>query len=109
LNLLPAKTDPSGENRSPWERWMTMIEAPEEQRKPYIHHLRIYGCTAYAYLKKDYRKGSNNRYKARARKGHLVGYDDDHGRIYWIYFPDKGDFMRASAVRFREDLPPPEP
>ncbi|KAB5539588.1 hypothetical protein GE09DRAFT_920155, partial [Coniochaeta sp. 2T2.1] len=109
LNLLPSKTDPWGKNRSSWEQWMTAIGAPENEWKPYIHHLRIYGCTTYAYIKKENRKGSHNRFQPRARKGQLVGYDDDYGRIYWIYFPDDGKFMRASAVKFHEEIPPQQP
>jgi hypothetical protein len=102
LNLLPSRTDPEGGWRAPWERWATAIGLPEADRKPYIKHLRIFGCTAYAFIKKENRE--KGKFAARARRRQLVGYDDDHGRIYWIYCHDKGEVLRASAARFREDI-----
>jgi hypothetical protein len=53
LNLLPSRTDPEGGWRSPWERWAIAIGLPETDRRPNLKHLRIFGCTAYAYIKKE--------------------------------------------------------
>jgi hypothetical protein len=77
LNLLPSK---SANWLSPWTRWATALNLPVADRKPFIKHLRIYGCTAYSYIKKESR--GTNKLAPRARKGHLVGCDDDHGHIY---------------------------
>jgi hypothetical protein len=103
LNLLPSRTDPTGAWRSPWERWASAIGLPDADQKPYIKHLRIYGCTAYAFIKKENRE--KGKFTPRARRGQLVGYDDDFGRIFWIYCHDRGEVLRASAARFREDIP----
>ena len=40
-----------------------------------------------------------------ACKGCLIGYDNAHGRIYFVYFPDTGETVRVNAVKFHEEIP----
>jgi hypothetical protein len=99
LNLLPSQTDPDW--RSPHERWATGIGLPEADRKPYIKHLRVFGCAAFVYIKPKYRAKAD-KMAPRSMKGRLIGYDDSHGRIYFVYLPDKGTVTRVNAVKFHE-------
>jgi hypothetical protein len=38
----------------------------------------------------------------RAKKGRFIGYDDPHGRIYFIYLPAEDKVTRVNAVKFHE-------
>jgi hypothetical protein len=99
LNILPSQTDPDW--RSPHERWATGIGLPDADRKPYIKHLRVFGCTAYVYIKPKYRQKAD-KMAPRAKKGRFIGYDDPHGRIYFIYLPAEDKVTRVNAVKFHE-------
>ena len=38
----------------------------------------------------------------RAQKGQLIGYNDQHGKIFWIWLLNEKRIVRASTVRFYE-------
>jgi hypothetical protein len=38
----------------------------------------------------------------RAKQGLLIGYIHQRGRLFWIWLPEKGRIIKASAVKFRE-------
>jgi len=103
LNLLPTKGNPG--MKSPHEVFSAAVGIPQTSVMPYIRHLRTYFCDAYYYVKKQDRKDSD-KWTPRGKKGKLIGYGDLHGRIYYIWNPDEGVIVRASAVRFNEDTKP---
>lgn len=106
LNLLPTRANP--DMKSPHEAFAEGVGIPQSSVKPYIRHLRTYFCDAYYYLKKQDRVDSD-KWAPRSKRGKLIGYGDLHGRIYYIWNPDEGKIVRASAVQFNEgDKPPPE-
>ncbi len=98
-NALPTRGNP--DDQSPHERFVTAVNMPIEARKPYLYHFRAYFCNAYYFIK-PYRRVNSAKFAARAEKGRLIGYIDLHGKIYWIWNPETGAIVRASAVRFNE-------
>ncbi|KAK0733183.1 hypothetical protein B0T26DRAFT_617366, partial [Lasiosphaeria miniovina] len=102
-NLLPSSANEK--DLSPHEVFVTAVGLPKEARKPYIRHLHSYYCNAYCYMKPKWRT-QGDKFEPRARVGKLVGYDDMHGRIYWIYDQEKQQVVRVSAVKFREQDDP---
>ena len=103
LNLLPTTANP--DIKSPHEVFAEGVGIPQTSVKPYIRHLRTYFCDAYYYLKKQDRVNSD-KWAPRSKKGKLIGYGDLHGRIYYIWDPDEGKIIRASAVQFNEKNKP---
>lgn len=102
-------------NRTPQKRlgWLSPYEVfhtyvahrdgiPNPTRKPKMHHLRNYGCRAYAMttnaLKKTNRR---NKLDPNAWIGYLVGYDSTN--IYRIWVPKLNRVIRTRDVIFDED------
>ncbi|KAA8622110.1 hypothetical protein SMACR_00052 [Sordaria macrospora] len=100
MSLMPSKANPEG--KSPHELLCRAIPGyPENEIKPWTRHLRSYFCTAYYYIKPQNRT-KGEKLEERSRPGRLIGYADAHGRIYWIWDPETGQIIRASAVKFVE-------
>lgn len=93
-NLLLSNTDQAGKWRCPWEGSATALNITQKNPRPYINRLRVYGCTAYAYIKKEYRRQVDE-IGARAKIDRLVAYDDDQRRIYWIKNQETNEILRA--------------
>jgi hypothetical protein len=53
-NLIPTSANP--ELKSPHERLMSWFNAPERSIKPFLRHLRTFGCVAYVHLKEQRRQ-----------------------------------------------------
>lgn len=98
-NLLPTRANAN--MLSPHEVFAKALKLPET--KPYIKHLRAYFCDAYYYIKTQKRLQSD-KFAARAGKAKLIGYVDMHGKIYWLWDPKTNKIIRASAVRFNDDI-----
>ena len=100
MSLMPSKANPEG--KSPHELLCRAIPGyPENEIKPWTRHSRSYFCTAYYYIKPQ-KRTKGNKLEERSRLGRLIGYADAHGRIYWIWDPETGQIIRASAVKFVE-------
>ncbi|CCC14609.1 hypothetical protein SMACR_09710 [Sordaria macrospora] len=107
MNLIPSKANPEG--KSPHELFCRDIPGyPKDEIKPWIKHLRSYFCTPYYYIKPQ-KRAKGDKLEERSRPGRLIGYDDAHGRIYWIWDPETGQIIRASAVKFVETNQPESP
>ncbi|KJZ68167.1 hypothetical protein HIM_12435 [Hirsutella minnesotensis 3608] len=100
LNLLPCK---SNQGLSPHEVFASFLRVNEELHKPYIRHLRTFGCVAYVHIKKE-RRVQARKMAPRAEEGKLVGWEGIHGKIYHIYVPARNRIVRACDVRFYEKL-----
>lgn len=100
LNLLPSKSTP--ERLLPQQTWLKGLKLPEGNKPPYIKHLCTFGCTAYVYVKLAYQP-KKDKMVPKAKKGKLLGYNNLHGRIYWVYLPAEGKVVRAGAVKFHEE------
>jgi hypothetical protein len=68
---------------------------------PYIMHLRSYLSTAYVYIKRKDQVQSA-KMAPRAKKGLLIGYIDQRGRLFWVWLPEEGRIIKATAVKFHE-------
>lgn len=101
-NLLPTRANPG--QQSPHERLLLALGLPEDQAKPYIDHLRVYGCKAYVHLKPAYRDNAD-KFSHRATVGQLVGYIGTHGRICHVWFRETDRIVTVSGVRFHESIP----
>lgn len=66
-------------------------------KKPFVGHLRIFGCTAFAQIPKEQRKV----WDTKCKKSILVGYDGI-SRNYRLYNREDGVFV-ARNVSFKED------
>jgi hypothetical protein len=66
-------------------------------RKPYVGHLRVYGCKAYV-LRYDIARG--DKFADRTIAGRLIGYEGDN--IYRIWIPEQRKIRRSSHVLFDE-------
>jgi hypothetical protein len=98
-NLLPTRANPSYE--SPYERLAKALGLNEHVQFPYIMHLQSYLSTAYVYIKsKD--RAQSAKMAPRTKKGLLIGYIDQRGRLFWIWLPEEGRIIKASAVKFQE-------
>src|SRR5580692_982720 len=87
--------------RSPHERLAKALGLNEHAQFPFIMHLRSYLSTAYVYIKgKD--RVQSAKMAPRAKKGLLIGYIDQRGRLFWIWLPEEGRIIKVSAVKFRE-------
>src|SRR5580692_1150613 len=87
--------------RSPHERLAKALGLNEHAQFPFIMHLRSYLSTAYVYIKgKD--RVQSAKMAPRAKKGFLIGYIDQQGRLFWVWLPDEGRIIKASAVKFNE-------
>lgn len=98
LNLLPTRSN--SELYSPTKAMQIDLGLPEDNTQ--LRHLRSYFCAAYYYIKPANRVQAE-KLAPRARKGRLLGYGDQHGRIYWIWDPETKEIIYASAVQFNED------
>ncbi|KJZ70290.1 hypothetical protein HIM_10334 [Hirsutella minnesotensis 3608] len=100
LNLLPCK---SNNGRSPHEIFANFLQVNYDLCKPYIRHLRTFGCVAYVHIKREKRIQAR-KMAPRAEEGKLVGWEGIHGKIYHIYIPGRHTIVRACDVRFYEKL-----
>jgi hypothetical protein len=66
-NLTPTKGTES-DSATPYELW--------NDSKPSLKHLRVWGCTAYAYIVKAKRKDA--KFGPRAERGVFIGYTFSH-------------------------------
>ncbi|MBE3046504.1 hypothetical protein IMZ48_29040, partial [Candidatus Bathyarchaeota archaeon] len=108
INLLPTSANEG--SISPHEALYRYLPIPD--KKPYIKHLRTFGCTAYVHRKGALRPNRADKMQPRAIKGKLVGYDSLHGHLYFVWCPSTDQVYRVRDVRFREerdnpDRPPP--
>lgn len=72
-------------------------------KKPYIKHLRTFGCTAYVYKKGALQPKRADKLQPRALKGKLVGYDSLHGYLYYVWSLHTDKVYRVRDVQFREE------
>jgi hypothetical protein len=70
-------------------------------RKPYVGHLRVYGCKAYV-LRHDIARG--DKFADRTIAGRLIGYEGDN--IYRVWIPEQRKIRRSSHVLFDEHAYP---
>lgn len=86
-------------NRTPTEKhgWKTPFEMVTGE-KPYLSHIRTFGCKAYA-LKHKIPK--TRKLDARAHVGYLVGYDSTN--IFLVWIPSKSKVIRCRDVIFDEE------
>lgn len=70
-------------------------------KNPDLSHLRIFGCTAFAYNFSPTRRKLDDR----AIKGIFVGYDEKSS-AFNIYVPEKRKVMKSGHVVFREGINP---
>ncbi|EQB43085.1 hypothetical protein CGLO_18322 [Colletotrichum gloeosporioides Cg-14] len=99
-NLL---SDSKG-NISPHEKLANALNTSPATRKPYIRHLRRWGCRAYVHIHPDshlYVKGRKMR--PRAELGRFMGYDSLHGNVFHILIERTNSIRRARDVTFKED------
>jgi len=84
-------------NRSPSKavKGMTPFES-FHGRKPFVGHLRVFGCVCYAHIAKDERK----KLDVVARRCVSIGYGTDV-KGYWLYDPDQKVFF-SRDVKFSE-------
>jgi hypothetical protein len=101
LNLLPSKANPH--MKSPHQMLAEALKLHDNVHFPYILHIRTFGCISYVWIHEKYRR-QGDKLAPRAWKGQLIGYDGLHGKIFWIWIPEQGKIVRASAVRFHEHV-----
>ena len=103
-NLLPTSAD---NFKLPHEKLMGWFNTHERSVKPFIHHLRAFGCVTYVHLKGTRvgleKPGKSQKMKPRAVKGHLVGYEGLRGHLFKIWLPEKKVVVRARDVRFFDE------
>lgn len=95
---------PVPDQPSPHEKLAIALNTSPSTRKPYVRHLRRWGCRAYVHVHPDshlYVKGRKMR--ARAELGRLMGYDGLHGHIFFILMDRTNKIQRARDVDFKED------
>ena len=76
-------------------------KTPEEAysgKKPYIGHLKAYGCVAYAHLPEEKR----HKLDSTAVRTCLIGYMPT-SRQYKLYYPDSKRIIVSTAPRFQEE------
>ena len=83
-----------GLEATPFELWFG--------KKPKVEHLRVWGCTAYAYIHPANR--SDKKWSARAEKMMFVGYTMTT-KQYRLYNPKTRTFVKSRDVVFYEDTP----
>lgn len=85
-------------NRSPTKavKGMTPFES-FHGKKPYVGHLRVFGCVCYAHIAKDERKELD----VIARRCVLIGYGTEV-KGYWLYDPDREKVFFSRDVKFNE-------
>ena len=86
-------------NRAPIGPGGLTLEEVYSGKRPYIGHLRAYGCLAYAYIPEDSR---DNKISNRAVRTCLVGYMPT-SRQYKLFEPDTGRIIISTAPKFREN------
>ncbi|MBE3041263.1 hypothetical protein IMZ48_01485 [Candidatus Bathyarchaeota archaeon] len=100
INLL--LTSSNAGSKSPYKCLSAHIELGGS--KPYIHHLRTFGCTAYVHRKGSLKPAKSAKMQPRALKGKLVGYDSLRGHIFHVWIPQLDRVLRVRDVRFWEGL-----
>ncbi|MBE3046304.1 hypothetical protein IMZ48_27960 [Candidatus Bathyarchaeota archaeon] len=100
INLLPTSSNDG--SKSPHECLAAHIKLGGT--KPYIHHLRTFGCVAYVHKKGSLRPAKSAKMQPRALKGKLVGYDSLRGHIFHVWIPQLDCVLRVRDVRFWEGL-----
>ena len=85
-------------NRSPTKAvyGMTPFEAWKKKR-PFVSHLRVFGCKAYAHVPKD----EHGKLDSKARKSILVGYGEEM-KGYRLYDRNKRRICFSRDVSFNE-------
>lgn len=68
---------------------------------PDISHLRILGSTVYVFLHKEERELKSEKWKPRALRGKLVGFDGH--TIYRVYLEGQSKVIRIKDLRIYED------
>ncbi|CAK9821285.1 Retrovirus-related Pol polyprotein from transposon TNT 1-94 [Anthophora retusa] len=86
-NRCPVK----GATVTPIEMW--------EGKKPTVSHVKVFGCTAYYYIPKNYR----SKFEPISTKGIFIGYSND-SRAYRIYNTKTGKIHAARSVKFNENV-----
>lgn len=76
--------------KTPYEAWTG--------KKPYLGHIRKFGCTVYAHVPKKIRK----RLDSKSLKGILVGYESESG-LYRVYHPQKRRITTSRDLIICED------
>jgi hypothetical protein len=98
---------PIGQTKSPLQQWREALTLPNPV--PSLKHVRIWGCLAYRHIPiEDRAKGQ--KWQHRAKVGHLIGYEGDHGHIYVIWHPETNKIHRTRDAVFHEgrnDYPGP--
>lgn len=77
------------------------LQTPHEVfygQKPYVHHLRVFGCDAYAHINTQVTK-----LEARSIKGIFIGYDDRRENNYRIYDLENHRVLTSRDVVFYEN------
>src|SRR5579859_5923774 len=103
-NLLPTAAN---DFILPHEKLMGWLNTHQRSVKPFIRHLRAFGCIAYVHLKGTCigleKPGKSQKMKPRAVKGHLVGYEGLRGHIFKIWLPEKKVIVCAQDVCFFDE------
>ena len=86
VNLVPSR---ARNMISPYELWFGRV--------PKLHHLRVFGCVAYAFIDKDERR----KLEARARLTAFVGYPSDR-RGYRLVDVSTLEIIYSHTVKFEE-------
>lgn len=76
----------------------------QHQKDPDINHLRILGSTVYVLLHEEERDLKSEKWKARALRGKLVGFDGL--TIYRVYIEQQAKVIRIKDLRIFEDYEP---
>lgn len=76
----------------------------QHQEDPDINHLRILGSTVYVFLHEEERDLKWEKWKARALRGKLVGFDGH--TIYRVYIEQQAKVIRIKDLRIFEDYEP---
>jgi hypothetical protein len=84
---------------SPIEVLFKAVNLPHS--RPYLGHLRVYGCRAYAHIPEANRL-QKEKLQERALIGYLVGYDSTN--IFRIWIPSKSRVISTRDVTFDESL-----
>lgn len=91
-----------GRWKTPLERWNELTAESPADCRPWVYHLRVYGCKAYAMTPAA--QGKSERLKKlnpRAWIGYLVGYDSTN--IYRIWNPQTNKVHALRDVIFDEN------
>jgi hypothetical protein len=75
-----------------------------ENKTPNLDNLRTLGSTVYVFLHEGQRALESTKFKPRAKKGKLVGYDGS--TIYRVYIQDDQAIVRIKDLRIVEDADP---